>query len=87
MDTPLSAVRDRRNRALRELFSDPNETCEFERVTLDGPTCDSADVIAPGHPMPALDIGDVVVSPMMGVYTTVTSSRFNGIPATSIVMS
>jgi len=24
---------------------------------------------------------------MMGAYTSVTSSRFNGIPATSIVMS
>ncbi len=73
--------------ALRELFNDPDETCEFERVTLAGPTCDSADVIARDYPMPALDIGDVVISPMMGAYTTVTSSRFNGFPATPIVMS
>jgi ornithine decarboxylase len=27
----------------------------------------------------------VVVSPMMGAYTSVTSSRFNGIPATPVV--
>ena len=51
--------------AQRELFNDPDETSEFERVTLAGPTCDSADVIARDYPMPALDIGDVVISPMM----------------------
>jgi ornithine decarboxylase len=69
---------------LRELFDDD---VTYEPVTLAGPTCDSADVIARDYPMPALDIGDVVVSPVMGAYTAVTSSRFNGIPATPIVMS
>ncbi|MGE2729716.1 hypothetical protein ACQI4F_09565 [Mycolicibacterium vaccae] len=58
----------------------------LEPVTLAGPTCDSADVIARDYPMPELDVGDVVVSPVMGAYTSVTSSRFNGIPATPIVM-
>src|SRR3954449_6314223 len=47
---------------------------------------DSADVIARDYPMPPLEVGDIVVSPMMGAYTAVTSSRFNGIPATRIVM-
>jgi len=37
--------------------------------------------------MPQLDVSDVLVSPMMGAYTAVTSSRFNGIPATPIVMA
>jgi ornithine decarboxylase len=57
----------------------------FEPVTLAGPTCDSADIIARDYPMPTLNVGDLVVSPMMGAYTAVTSSRFNGIPATTIV--
>jgi ornithine decarboxylase len=70
--------------ALRELTEDGTT---YEPVTLAGPTCDSADVIARDYPMPALNIGDVVVSPVMGAYTAVTSSRFNGIPATPIVMS
>ncbi|MDT5280110.1 MAG: ornithine decarboxylase [Mycobacterium sp.] len=70
--------------ALRELTED---AVSCEPVTLAGPTCDSADVIARDYPMPALDIGDVVVSPLIGAYTSVTSSRFNGIPATPIVMS
>ena len=56
-------------------------------VTLAGPTCDSIDVIARDYPMPVLDVGDVVVSPLMGAYTTVTASRFNGIAPTPIVVS
>jgi ornithine decarboxylase len=69
--------------ALRELG---DETAEYEPVTLGGPTCDSADVIARDYPMPGLDVGDVLISPRMGAYTSVTSSQFNGIPATPIVM-
>jgi ornithine decarboxylase len=37
--------------------------------------------------MPPLSVGDIVVSPMMGAYTSVTSSRFNGIAATPIVLA
>lgn len=59
----------------------------LDPVTLAGPTCDSADVVARDYPMPALGVGDVLISPMMGAYTSVTASRFNGIPATPIVMS
>ncbi len=68
--------------ALREVV---DGVSDYEPVTLAGPTCDSADVIARDYPMPALNVGDVVVSPMMGAYTSVTSSRFNGIAATPIV--
>lgn len=55
-------------------------------VTLAGPTCDSVDVVARDYPMPPLAVGDVVISPMMGAYTVVTSSRFNGIAETPIVV-
>lgn len=68
--------------ALREIIGG---VAGDEPVTLAGPTCDSADVVARDYPMPALNVGDVVVSPMMGAYTAVTSSQFNGIPATTIV--
>ena len=90
-----------RRRSLRQLLerddrgrppADPRDAASsstaracLEPVTLAGPTCDSADVIARDYPMPALSLGDVVVSPMMGAYTSVTSSRFNGIPATPII--
>jgi ornithine decarboxylase len=70
--------------ALRELGADDPA---LEPVTLAGPTCDSADVIARDYPMPNLEVGEVVISPLMGAYTSVTSSRFNGIAATPIVMA
>ena len=69
--------------ALKELRDGPAP--DLEPVTLAGPTCDSVDVIARDYPMPALRLGDVIVSPMMGAYTAVTSSRFNGIAETPIV--
>ncbi|WP_024447975.1 hypothetical protein [Mycolicibacterium iranicum] len=59
----------------------------FDLVTLAGPTCDSADVIARDYPMPDLAVGDLVISPSMGAYTSVTASPFNGIAPTPIVMS
>ena len=59
----------------------------LEPVTLAGPTCDSADVITRGYPMPTVGIGDVLISPVMGAYTSVTASAFNGIAATPIVMA
>ena len=70
--------------ALAELEAGPPRP--FAPVTLAGPTCDSVDVIARDYPMPPLTLSDVVVSPLMGAYTTVTSSRFNGIAETTVVM-
>ena len=72
--------------ALAELATD-GEPPLLEPVTLAGPTCDSVDVVARDYPMPTLTVGDVVVSPMMGAYTSVTSSRFNGIDQTPIVIA
>jgi ornithine decarboxylase len=70
--------------ALDEVYGDAPS--EYVPVTLAGPTCDSIDVLARDYLMPPLQVGDVVVSPMMGAYTTVTSSRFNGIAETPIVV-
>ncbi|MFG6490941.1 type III PLP-dependent enzyme [Microbacterium sp. P03] len=56
------------------------------RVTLGGPTCDSADVIARVVPLPDLRVGDLLVSPAMGAYTSVTATTFNGRPVTPIVV-
>ena len=54
--------------------------------TLAGPTCDGLDVITSDATLPSLTVGDVVVSPMMGAYTSVTSNGFNGIRPTPIVV-
>jgi ornithine decarboxylase len=73
--------------ALSELGGDEDKMPPLEAVTLAGPTCDSVDVVAADYPMPTLAVGDVVVSPTMGAYTSVTASRFNGIAETPIVVS
>ena len=58
---------------------------EMVRATLAGPTCDSVDVVARNYPLPQLKIGDLLLSPTMGAYTSVTASDFNGIPRTPII--
>ena len=55
-------------------------------ATLAGPTCDSSDVIAREVLLPELQVGDLLVSPTMGAYTTVTATRFNGRPFTPIAV-
>ena len=55
-------------------------------ATLAGPTCDSSDVIAREVLLPELDVGDLLVSPTMGAYTTVTATRFNGRPFTPVAV-
>ncbi|HEX6366898.1 MAG TPA: type III PLP-dependent enzyme [Agromyces sp.] len=74
----LEPDRDRAERRLRALAHEP--------VTLAGPTCDSLDVIARALPLPPLRAGDVLVSPMMGAYTSATATGFNGFAPTPIVV-
>lgn len=59
-----------------------------ERVaqTIAGPTCDSTDVVARDIDLPRLVVGDILVSPMMGAYTLVTATGFNGIPITPVIV-
>ncbi|MGY8814877.1 MAG: type III PLP-dependent enzyme [Gammaproteobacteria bacterium] len=52
---------------------------------LAGPTCDSIDVISENIELPELDIGDVIVAPMMGAYTSATATEFNSLPRTHII--
>ena len=53
---------------------------------LAGPTCDSTDVITTSAMLPALDVGDLVVAPFMGAYTSVTACEFNGLPTPTVVV-
>jgi diaminopimelate decarboxylase len=45
-----------------------------------GPSCDGGDVLAESQLMPTLPIGSLLQVPMMGAYTSVGASRFNGLP-------
>ncbi|MCE0495418.1 type III PLP-dependent enzyme [Vibrio salinus] len=55
---------------------------------LAGPTCDSIDVISENILLPKLKNGDLIVSRMMGAYTSATSTDFNFIKrAQTIVLN
>ena len=72
--------------AERELRGSDTGSEGHRWATLGGPTCDSSDVIAREVLLPDLAVGDLVVSPTMGAYTTVTATRFNGRPLTPIAV-
>jgi len=52
-----------------------------------GPTCDSTDVVARDQPLPELDIGELLLVPTMGAYTSASATNFNGLePARSVAI-
>ncbi|MET0672218.1 MAG: type III PLP-dependent enzyme [Microbacterium pygmaeum] len=72
--------------ALRDLDACSFTGASHRWATLAGPTCDSADVIAREVLLPDLRVGDLLASPAMGAYTSVTATRFNGREATPIAI-
>jgi diaminopimelate decarboxylase len=59
--------------------SETDEKREKTEAILFGRTCDSLDIIATGQ-METLEVGDWLYFPLMGAYTSVTASEFNGFP-------
>ena len=57
----------------------------LQPCVLAGPTCDSIDVIREEAMLPALELGDLIIAPMMGAYTSATATEFNSLPRTHIV--
>jgi len=62
------------------------EERDFFPSVLAGPTCDSTDVITTSAMLPPLDVGDLVVAPFMGAYTSVTACEFNGLAKATVVV-
>ena len=52
---------------------------------LAGPTCDSIDVIHENIMLPKLDDGDLIITPMMGAYTSATATDFNFFKKANII--
>ena len=48
--------------------------------TFVGPSCDSIDVVARDLPAPKLEIGDRIMVPNIGAYSTSAATSFNGFP-------
>lgn len=60
---------------------------EKKLSTLLGPSCDSIDFIRRGIMLPELEIGDILVVPDCGAYTSVSATTFNGFPKAPTVVS
>jgi ornithine decarboxylase len=52
---------------------------------LAGPTCDSIDIIAENILLPDLQLGDLIITKMLGAYSSVTATDFNFIKRASII--
>jgi len=52
----------------------------IEPCTIAGPSCDSVDVVGTNVPLPQVRVGDRVVIPAAGAYTTAYVHEFNGMP-------
>lgn len=44
-----------------------------------GPTCDSSDVVSRDQELPDLEVGELLLVPSMGAYTSASASGFNGL--------
>lgn len=62
-------------------------SAELEGFELFGPTCDSIDAMDGPYMLPAdVDEGDWIEIDMIGAYSTVLASRFNGFPEPEVVL-
>lgn len=50
-----------------------------------GPTCDSSDVVCKDQDLPDLAIGELILVPTMGAYTSASSCPFNGLDLAKVV--
>ncbi|MFC1478820.1 type III PLP-dependent enzyme [Candidatus Margulisiibacteriota bacterium] len=62
---------------------DEGELCAS---VLAGPSCDSLDVIADDLYLPELGLGDIIITPSIGAYSSAHATKFNGIPLTKSVV-
>lgn len=67
----------------QSLNEDSTKLGKAQKCTIFGPTCDGFDLISDTMQMPQLHIGDHLLFPNMGAYTTAASSTFNGFGAAS----
>jgi ornithine decarboxylase len=61
------------------LIAEGGEDRELFPCVVAGPTCDSTDVVARDQLLPNLEIGELLLIPTMGAYTSASASGFNGL--------
>jgi ornithine decarboxylase len=64
----------------------PSRNGRPTRCVVAGPTCDSIDIVARDQQLPPLAIGDLILVPGMGAYTSASATSFNGFPPPAVVV-
>ena len=68
-----------------ELVAEAAEHRPRSACIVAGLTCDSHDVVSVDQELPELEIGELLLVPTMGAYTSASASRFNGLDIARIV--
>jgi ornithine decarboxylase len=61
------------------LFAEGDQDRPLSPCVVAGPTCDSTDVVARDQLLPDLDVGELLLAPSMGAYTSASATGFNGL--------
>ena len=59
---------------------------EVSPCVVAGPTCDSSDIVTQDQLLPDLEVGELLLVPTMGAYTSASGCPFNGLPMAKYVM-
>ena len=59
---------------------------EQEKAVFAGPSCDSLDVMFRGKTTVKLDVGDLLLVPSCGAYTSASATTFNGFEKTEMIV-
>jgi ornithine decarboxylase len=68
-----------------ELVAEAAEIRPRSACVVAGPTCDSHDVVSTDQELPELEVGELILVPTMGAYTSASASGFNGLDIARIV--
>lgn len=67
------------------LMVDRADERPLTRCVVAGPTCDSSDVVCRDQLLPDLEIGELILAPTMGAYTSASASNFNGLDLARVI--
>ena len=68
-----------------QILSEASETRPRASCVVAGPTCDSNDIVSVDQELPDLEIGELILVPTMGAYTSVSACGFNGLEAAPLI--
>jgi len=68
-----------------QILAENAESRPLHSCVLAGPTCDSSDVVSKDQMMPDMEVGELLLVPTMGAYTSASACPFNGLPVANSI--